>query len=64
MESDVPKEVLSADEVAEWFGVDRKSVYNAISRGDIPHQRLGRRVLFHRNALVSWLTGVPDRSAA
>ena len=64
MESQIQKEVLSADEVAAWFGVDRKSVYNAISRGDIPHQRLGRRVLFHRNALVAWLTSMPNRSAA
>lgn len=51
-----PKEILCADDVASWFGVDRKSVYNAVARGDIPHQRLGKRVLFHRNALVTWLT--------
>jgi excisionase family DNA binding protein len=49
------KDILCADEVAAWFGVDRKTVYNAVARGQIPHQRLGKRVLFHRNALVSWL---------
>ena len=64
MDSDTTKEILSADEVASWFGVDRKSVYNAIARGSIPHQRLGKRVLFHRNALVSWLTREPQARAS
>ena len=49
------REVVSADEVALWFGVDRKTVYNAAARGEIPHRRLGKRLLFSRAALVSWL---------
>jgi excisionase family DNA binding protein len=48
-------EILSADEVAAWLKVDRKSIYNACARGQIPHQRLGKRLLFNRAALVSWL---------
>jgi excisionase family DNA binding protein len=48
-------EILSADEVAAWLKVDRKSIYNAAARGQIPHQRLGKRLLFNRAALVSWL---------
>ncbi len=48
-------EILSADEVAAWLKVDRKTIYNACARGQIPHQRLGKRVLFNRAALVSWL---------
>jgi excisionase family DNA binding protein len=49
------REVLCADEVAAWFCVDRKTIYNAAARGHIPHQRLGKRLLFSRPALVSWL---------
>jgi excisionase family DNA binding protein len=48
-------EILSADEVAAWLKVDRKSIYNAAARGQIPHQRLGKRLLFNRAALVAWL---------
>jgi excisionase family DNA binding protein len=48
-------EILSADEVAAWLKVDRKTIYNAAARGQIPHQRLGKRLLFNRAALVSWL---------
>ncbi len=49
------QEVVGADEVALWLGVDRKTVYNAAARGEIPHRRLGKRLLFSRTALVSWL---------
>ena len=48
-------EILCADDVATWFQVDRKSIYNAAARGKIPHQRLGKRLLFSRAALMSWL---------
>jgi excisionase family DNA binding protein len=49
-------DILSADEVAAWLKVDRKSVYNGAARGAIPHQRLGKRLLFSRAAIVAWLS--------
>jgi excisionase family DNA binding protein len=49
-------DVMTADEVAAWLRVDRKTVYDAAGRGEIPHRRLGKRLLFHRSALVAWLT--------
>jgi excisionase family DNA binding protein len=49
------REIMCADDVATWLGVDRKTVYNAAARGKIPCQRLGKRVLFSRPALVAWL---------
>ncbi len=52
-----PSEVMSADEVAEFLGVDRNTVYDYAGRGAIPHQRLGKRILFRRGALLSWLEG-------
>ena len=54
-EPEPPSEVMSADEVAEFLGVDRNTVYDYAGRGVIPHQRLGKRILFRRGALVSWL---------
>jgi excisionase family DNA binding protein len=48
-------DVLTADEVAAWFRVDRKTVYDAAGRGELPHRRLGKRLLFSRAALVDWL---------
>jgi excisionase family DNA binding protein len=48
-------DVLTADEAAEFLGVDRNTVYDFAGRGVIPHQRLGKRLLFRRGTLVSWL---------
>jgi excisionase family DNA binding protein len=48
-------EVMDADEVAAFLGVDRNTVYDYAGRGEIPHRRLGKRLLFSRSALVSWL---------
>ena len=48
-------DVLTADEVATFLGVARNTVYDYAGRGTIPHRRLGKRILFHRGALVSWL---------
>jgi excisionase family DNA binding protein len=48
-------DILCADDGATWLKVDRKTVYNAAARGAIPHQRLGKRLLFSRAPLVSWL---------
>ncbi len=50
------EEVMDAGEVADSLGVDRKTVYDAAGRGEIPHQRLGKRLLFHRAALLEWLS--------
>lgn len=48
-------EVLSADEVAALLRVDRKTVYDYAGRGVIPHRRLGKRLLFSREAIMAWL---------
>lgn len=48
-------DIMTADEVAAFLGVDRTTVYDFAGRGVIPHQRLGKRLLFRRGALVSWL---------
>ena len=48
-------EVMCAEDVAAFLGVDRNTVYDYAGRGTIPCRRLGKRLLFHRPALVSWL---------
>ena len=47
--------VMSADDVAAFLGVDRNTVYEYAGRGTIPCRRLGKRLLFHKPALVAWL---------
>ena len=50
-----PIEVMTADEIAKLLRVDRKTVYEAAQRGELPHRRLGRRLLFERGAVLRWL---------
>lgn len=56
------RDVLCADQVAAWFGVDRKTVYNAAARGNLPCQRLGKRLLFSRELLSDWLCRQPTET--
>jgi excisionase family DNA binding protein len=48
-------EVLTAQEAAKLLRVSADLVYEAANRGEMPHRRLGRRMLFSRVALVGWL---------
>jgi len=48
-------EILTADQLAELLGVNRKTIYEAASRSEIPHRRLGRRLIFERGSVLRWL---------
>jgi excisionase family DNA binding protein len=48
-------ECLTADELARFLGVNRKTVYEYATRNVIPHRRLGRRVIFSRTQVMAWL---------
>ncbi|TKC90017.1 helix-turn-helix domain-containing protein [Polyangium fumosum] len=49
--------VLTADELAALLRVDRKTVYNLITRGDIPGvRRLGKTIRISRDAVLRWLS--------
>ena len=48
-------DVMTVREVAAFLRLDRKTVYDAATRGELPARRVGRRVLISRAALVAWL---------
>ena len=51
---------LSVAEVAALLRVDRKTIYGAISVGDLPARRIGagrKRFVVGRDALLAWLAG-------
>ncbi len=49
-------DILDADQVAEMLGLNRKTVYEAVHKGQLPCRRIGRRLVFFRPALVAWLS--------
>ena len=48
----VPLAILNAHEVAELLGVSPKTVYEAARNNQIPHRRLGRRLIFERGVVL------------
>jgi excisionase family DNA binding protein len=52
-------DALSAGQAAELLGIGKNLVYDAAARGEVPHRRLGKRLLFSRQALLDWLACKP-----
>lgn len=52
-------EALAVDrvEAARLLGLSLATVDRLVKRGEVPHRKCGRRVLFHRPTLESWLRG-------
>lgn len=48
--------VLTVDEAAELLRVERKTLYDAIGRGEVPGvRRIGRLIRLSRNSVLEWL---------
>jgi excisionase family DNA binding protein len=48
---------MTVDEVAHLFRTSRKSIYSNVDRGQLPGvTRIGRRLYFHRDVLLHWLS--------
>lgn len=56
----VERECMCAEQLARFLGVNRKTVYEYAARNVIPHRRLGRRIVFSREQVVSWLGACRD----
>jgi len=57
MEQNIGREVLDVKGVKEFFGGEFSewTIYNLVRRKEIPHIRVGKRVLFRRQTLIKWL---------
>jgi excisionase family DNA binding protein len=50
------RQVLSVAEAAELLGVSAWLVLQQVRRGELPHKRCGRRIVFSRERLLAWLS--------
>ena len=60
----VERLTLTVEEAAQVLGISRAFAYESVRRGEIPHIRIGRRVLVPRaalNRLLSEPQGEPER---
>ncbi len=56
--------ILTVDELADLLRVNRKTLYYALSRGEIPGaRRIGATYRIYRDAVLTWLTSGQDRAA-
>jgi excisionase family DNA binding protein len=58
---------LTVDEAHAIIGVrkiSRGGLYSAINRKEVPHLRLGNRILIPRNAFMRWLEAAGTGTAA
>ncbi len=55
------KVVLTVDECAEYLGISRPQAYLGVHKGDIPHIRVGKRILIPRAALDKLLESAGNK---
>lgn len=51
------RKTLTVAEAAAALGISRNSAYEGIQRGEIPHLKIGRRIVVPRAALRRMLEG-------
>ena len=58
-----PRLTVTVQEAADLVGISRTLAYELIARGELPHLRLGRRILVPRRAIEELLHGDQGRPA-
>jgi len=49
------KEILTVEEVCQFLGLKKGSVYNLTHRQEIPFYKKGQRIYFDRNEINEWV---------
>ena len=57
-------DVLDVAEAAALLKVSKETVYKRVRGNAIPHARVGRRLLFHKQSLVQWVADGADRATS
>lgn len=55
MKTEIPTPLLTVTELAEWLRIKTSTIRKKVCYGRIPHVKIGRRVLFRRTDIESWL---------
>ena len=46
---------MTVKETADYIGISRGTVYNMVKANQIPHVKIGGKILFHRETIDKWL---------
>lgn len=50
-----PQRNLTAPEAAAYLRISRRTLWSMTNAGEVPHLRLGRRVLYPESELQAWI---------
>lgn len=53
---------LTVEEAAHALGVNPSTVYDYARQRQIPHVRIGKRLIIPRTALMDWLNGAAEQT--
>jgi excisionase family DNA binding protein len=59
MDTNAQPAAMTPDQALAMLGpkvISRASFYAGIKRGDVPHVRVGKRILIPRSAFLAWLS--------
>ncbi|MDQ0158846.1 helix-turn-helix domain-containing protein [Alkalibacillus salilacus] len=46
---------MTAQQTAEYLGVNRETIYRMARRKEIPHFKLGQRIIFSQSSIEEWI---------
>ena len=49
------KRLLNINEMSEYVGISPGSLYVWVSRGRIPHVKIGRKLMFDKRTIDKWI---------
>ena len=49
------KEFFNVDELSEYLGIKKSTLYRMVENGELPHYRIGRLIRFRRDDVDSWI---------
>lgn len=61
---DAPEGLMTVDDVADYLKISPGTIYNRVSKGEIPFVKVGAAVRFRRIELDRWVEEQAGRSAA
>jgi excisionase family DNA binding protein len=53
----IPKKYLNVQELAEYIGLHISTIYRKVNSNEIPHSKIGSRVIFDREKIDMWIDG-------
>lgn len=53
----IPEKLLNLREAAPLFGVSKSNLYGMVARREIPHYRIGGKILLSKDDIAAYLNG-------